>query len=295
MSQSNVRLRSPLKAAFLAWLIPGWGHLYQGRKGKAILYATCILGLYFMGLVMGEGKIVYWRWVSPFDKPEKFCIYYVGQFWVGLAALPALIQSTLQHYGFEPILWNFLAEPSQIDLNGLHPRLGKLVEIGTIYTTIAGLLNILAIYDAYEGPAYQEFEEHSVSTFPAGALARRNSKRKDAIMTASAQVYWLILPLVAAISIVYSASRHESWRANLVALDPTGALDPRALGRRDSDFAVDQHAGLNVLAHSALVVSNRAPEPRCRLRRREEPCTECSVLRPGAGAGRSRQCRSAES
>jgi hypothetical protein len=29
--------------------------------------------------------------------------------------------------------------------------------------------------------------------------------------SASVQVYWLILPLVAAISIVYSASRHESW------------------------------------------------------------------------------------
>lgn len=174
MSQPTVRLREPLKAAFLAWLIPGWGHLYQGRKGKAILYASCILGLYFMGLLMGEGKIVYWRWVNPFDKPEKFCIYYVGQFWVGLAALPAFIQSTLQYYGFEPTLWsfpwNFLAEPPQDVLNGLHPRLGKLVEIGTIYTTIAGLLNILAIYDAYEGPAYQEIEERSGSTFPAGAL-----------------------------------------------------------------------------------------------------------------------------
>ena len=28
---------------------------------------------------------------------------------------------------------------------------------------------------------------------------------------ASVQVYWLVLPLVAAISVVYSASRHESW------------------------------------------------------------------------------------
>ncbi len=25
-------------------------------------------------------------------------------------------------------------------------------------------------------------------------------------------VYWLVLPLVVAISLVYSASRHESWR-----------------------------------------------------------------------------------
>jgi hypothetical protein len=27
----------------------------------------------------------------------------------------------------------------------------------------------------------------------------------------SVQVYWLILPLVAVISVVYAASRHESW------------------------------------------------------------------------------------
>jgi hypothetical protein len=166
MNEPNVTLRDPLKAAFLAWLIPGWGHLYQGRKGKAVLYASCILGLYLMGMLMGEWKIVYWRWVSPLNNPEKFCIYYLGQFWVGLPALPALIQGTLQHFGHDPIFGGFLAEPPQIVLNGLHPRLGKLVEIGTIYTTIAGLLNILAIYDAYEGPAYQEYEEHSESTFP---------------------------------------------------------------------------------------------------------------------------------
>jgi hypothetical protein len=31
------------------------------------------------------------------------------------------------------------------------------------------------------------------------------------MMSASVQVYWLVLPLVAAISVVYSASRHEAW------------------------------------------------------------------------------------
>ena len=163
MNEPPVRLRDPLKAAFLAWLVPGWGHYYQGRKGKAILYASCILGLYLMGMAMGEGKIVYWRWINPLNNPEKFCIYYLGQFFVGLPALPALIQGTLVHFGRDTILWGFLAEPSQTILNGLHPRLGKLVEIGTIYTTVAGLLNILAIYDAYEGPAYQEYEEESTS------------------------------------------------------------------------------------------------------------------------------------
>jgi hypothetical protein len=176
-----VSLRSPAKAAFLAWLLPGLGHFYQGRTGKGILYAVCILGLYIAGMVMGEGKIVYWRWISPMNYPEKFCLYYLGQFWVGLPALPALIQSTLSYYGLDHdhhFLWGFLAEPSQIVINGVQARLGKLVEIGTIYTTVAGLLNILAIYDAYEGPAYQDVEE-SPATRPAPATLAAGELRVE--------------------------------------------------------------------------------------------------------------------
>jgi hypothetical protein len=165
MSKPRVASRSPAQAAFLAWLVPGLGHFYQGRTGKGILYAVCILGLYTMGMVMGEGKVVYWRWVNPLNNPERFCLYYLGQFFVGLAALPALVQSTLQYFGWDTsgYFWGLMAEPSQIVLNGIQSRLGKLVEIGTIYTTVAGLLNILAIYDAYEGPAYQDLEEESAA------------------------------------------------------------------------------------------------------------------------------------
>ena len=47
----------------------------------------------------------------------------------------------------------------------LQNRLGKLVEIGSIYTCVAGLLNILAIYDAYEGPAFQD-EPATAATGP---------------------------------------------------------------------------------------------------------------------------------
>jgi hypothetical protein len=159
MSSSPVPLRNPYRAAFLAWLVPGLGHYYQGRVGKAILYAVCILGLYFAGFVLGHGKIVYWRWVSPFAT-DRFCIYYLGQFFVGLAALPALIQATVQSIAPDawPLFWGFMADPPQNVLNSL-PSFGKVVEIGTIYTTVAGLLNILAIYDAFEGPAFVEVDE----------------------------------------------------------------------------------------------------------------------------------------
>lgn len=156
MAQKPVPLKEPVKAAFLAWLLPGLGHYYQGRRGKALLYAACILGLYFVGLALGEGKIVFWRWTSPFRDPENFRASYLCQFFVGLPALPGLIQGTLRHLGMEPILWGVLDAPPQNAINALHPKLGKLVEVGWVYTVVAGLLNILAIYDAYEGPAYGE-------------------------------------------------------------------------------------------------------------------------------------------
>lgn len=148
--------KNPLLAALLAWLVPGLGHLYQGRVAKGVLYSTCILGLFGLGLALGEGKVVYWRWINPLGNPEEFRLYYIGQFFTGLAALPALIQATLEHYGLGTVLWGWMAEPPKVDLNGLHPRLGKLVEVGSVYTTVAGLLNIFAIYDAYDGPAHVE-------------------------------------------------------------------------------------------------------------------------------------------
>jgi hypothetical protein len=178
MNPSPVPLRHPLQAAFLAWLVPGLGHFYQGRRGKGWLYAICILGLYLVGLLLGEGKVVYWRWVNPLNNPEKFCLYYVGQFFVGLPALPALIQGTLHYYFPEmgPILWGFMAEPSQNVLNALQGR-GKVVEIGTIYTTVAGLLNVLAIYDALEGPAYLDAEEPSRSESTSSEVASREGAK----------------------------------------------------------------------------------------------------------------------
>ena len=151
MSEPPVNLKNRHLAAFLAWLIPGLGHWYQGRKGKAALYFVCILSIFFIGLALGDWKVVYWRWVNPLRDSEKFCINYPGQFFAGLVALPALIQATLQSYGLHPIS-SYLVEPSQNEINGLYES-GKFVEMGYLYTTIAGLLNILAIFDAYEGPA----------------------------------------------------------------------------------------------------------------------------------------------
>jgi hypothetical protein len=150
-----VHLRNPAKAAVLAWLVPGLGHAYQGRYGKAVLYATCILGLYLTGMILGEWKTGFWTWSTPMANPDKFRWHFLGQFGVGLPGTLGLIQATLLRFGHDAILGGFLAEPTQAVINGQYAKLGKLVEISSIYTVIAGLLNVLAIYDAYDGPAYQ--------------------------------------------------------------------------------------------------------------------------------------------
>ena len=152
MPEPSVNLKNRHLAAFLAWLIPGLGHLYQGRKGKAVLYFVCIMSLFLVGLALGDWRVVYWRWVNPLANSERFCLNYLGQFFAGLPAFPALIQATLKEYGYNPILRGYLMEPSQNEINGLFES-GKFVEMGYLYTTIAGLLNILAIFDAHEGPA----------------------------------------------------------------------------------------------------------------------------------------------
>ncbi len=87
MSSPQVDLKNPWIAATLAFLIPGAGHLYQGRVFKAVLYSVCILGTFFWGMVLGDWKVVYLKW--ELGKRE---IGYLSQVLVGLPALPALIQ-----------------------------------------------------------------------------------------------------------------------------------------------------------------------------------------------------------
>jgi TM2 domain-containing membrane protein YozV len=164
-----VELKDPVLAAFLAWLIPGLGHLYQGRTAKGVLFLVCILGTFVYGVYLGGsrelgwGRVVYASWTAD-DKR----IPYLGQVFVGLPALPALVQTSRVRSGNKPWLGGFMAPPlpdsalqnpfDQPTLDTLHKKLHRYFELGTVYTLIAGMLNILAIYDAYAGPVFMEKE-----------------------------------------------------------------------------------------------------------------------------------------
>ncbi|MHB8970294.1 MAG: DUF6677 family protein [Pirellulaceae bacterium] len=156
----EIDLRQPGLAAFWAWLWPGAGHLYQRRYAKGILFMVCILSIYFYGLAMAGGHVVYASW-NKSDRRWQ----YVCQVGVGLPALPALVQARRVARGGKPLLNGVMAPPrlepySNVDeLSQWHLKYQLYFELGTLYTMIAGLLNVLAIYDAYAGPVLVSSDE----------------------------------------------------------------------------------------------------------------------------------------
>ncbi|MDG2470052.1 MAG: hypothetical protein P8M80_12290 [Pirellulaceae bacterium] len=181
----EVELKEPVLAALLAWLLPGAGHIYQGRLRKGALFMVCILGTFFFGLILGNGHVVYAAW-----RPNDYRWQTIPQLGTGIVAFPAILQNFKTREGGEPFLITGrryppghakqfeLMSPDEYDrFEGISlpdgfmaPPAGELYlndpdvlaawtsesrfgfELGTLYTIIAGLLNVLAIYDAFAGP-----------------------------------------------------------------------------------------------------------------------------------------------
>ena len=169
-------------AAFLSYLVPGLGQIYQGRYGKGILFFIALYVLFFYGMWMGHWRNVYLpdtnvknnmlftsKPLGDFENRPHF----VGQFWIGVAAWPAIIQ----YASFEPgpdkkhaVLQRWQREPSEAELNELQRNGDKRWDLGWVYTVIAGVLNILVIYDALAGPAFRDPKETAAATTQQQAL-----------------------------------------------------------------------------------------------------------------------------
>ncbi len=153
--EEYVDLRDPVVAALLAWLVPGLGHLYQRRTAKGILFMVCILSTFIFGVFRSGGHAVYASW-TDWDRHYP----YLCQVGVGLPALPALVQTYLVRSGKAPLFGGVMAPPAtKRELDDWYKQLSRYLELGTVYTMIAGLLNVLAIYDAWGGPVQHVIEE----------------------------------------------------------------------------------------------------------------------------------------
>src|SRR5437764_1074917 len=117
------RVPSPV-AGILSYLVPGLGQIYDGRTGKGLLFMFTLLGMFFLGQAMGDWQNVYLPpleqgrpngdWTAPLQSVYNRW-HYAGQFWIGIAAWPAV----MQFYAENPPEWlhNYQRAPTDWEQN----------------------------------------------------------------------------------------------------------------------------------------------------------------------------------
>lgn len=178
-------------AAILSYLIPGMGQVYQGRVGKGLLFFFSLYLLFFYGQWMGHWKNVWLpdaKLLPPTDisirgiftwdlrglpKDLAYRPQFLGQFWIGIAAWPACIQykaAEKNNPAGLPVIGTYQRTPSDEELNDLIRNHDNRMDLGWVFTVIAGALNLLVIYDAFAGPMFRDLPEPAKTEAPtAGA------------------------------------------------------------------------------------------------------------------------------
>jgi hypothetical protein len=153
-------------AGVLSYLVPGLGQLTQGRVGKGLLFLVSLYGLFFYGMWLGSFRNVYLPDSHPEERGSAARLagdvytrfQFVGQFPIGLAAWPAAYQYAVydDRDAEHPPLHGWMRAPSIEKVNELQRDGDKTWDLGWVYTVIAGVLNVLVVYDALAGPAFRE-------------------------------------------------------------------------------------------------------------------------------------------
>jgi len=129
----NSLLRAPI-AAILAWLIPGLGHIFLGHKVRGVIFLVVITLTFWTGVAVGGVKCV---------DPHK----------------PLQQQSSTPHHRGRARSWWFFAQIMNggyaVATHAVGVRSQRVSylswpsgDIASVYTGVAGLLNLLIIIDA---------------------------------------------------------------------------------------------------------------------------------------------------
>lgn len=112
--------KNSIIAMVLAWVFPGAGHFYLGRRGRAITFAVIVLLMFLIGLAL-EGKV----YVAERGKPLTTLATLAS---MGLG-LPYFVARLLGPFG------NIMS---------------LTYEYGSAFTLTAGLMNLLLVLDAFD-------------------------------------------------------------------------------------------------------------------------------------------------
>lgn len=113
---SQPKSLSPGVHVFAGWLVPGLGHVLQGRRARGFVVFAVLVGMLVLGTVLAEG--------SNLDRERHF-YYWSGQF---LAGGPVIVLEALHGHA-------------------VVARDIAYADAGLVFGCLAGLLNILCLLD----------------------------------------------------------------------------------------------------------------------------------------------------
>ncbi len=122
MSDPAPPRRSTAAAMVLAWLVPGLGHYYLGRRKTAVAFAAIVAATFLLGLSF-QGRLYTVEEGQPLTILATFAVYGAG-------------------------LLNLAARAISDNPGGM--ILSPTYEYGCAYLLTAGLMNLLLVLDAHD-------------------------------------------------------------------------------------------------------------------------------------------------
>lgn len=115
-------------AGILSWILPGLGHLYLGHRTRGLVLFVTITATFWTGVAIGS--------VQGTVDPTERKLWFFAQIGTGGNAISAftlnrITTREIRAKNQKPVVTNWVA-----------------AEVGVHYTGVAGLLNILVIFDA---------------------------------------------------------------------------------------------------------------------------------------------------
>jgi hypothetical protein len=122
----------------MAWVWPGLGHITRGDRRRGVLVMSGVLFLFLSGLLIGGLDSVdrredsLWFMAQALCGPIAFVADFLREQLIGTHA------SAAGRTAVEPWM--------------LHKGLGRVNEMGTLFSALAGLMNLVAILDVLHVP-----------------------------------------------------------------------------------------------------------------------------------------------
>ena len=137
-SNDNVVNSSPPVVALAGWALPGLGYWLIGQRGRAVACGVTIILVFLAGILIAGVRVVQAPDMNaPGNTFQRILQrpWFIGQVLTGpIGISAAMISDKLANHPNPQI--------RQIEAKA------RLAEIGTLYTAVAGMLNLLTIIDA---------------------------------------------------------------------------------------------------------------------------------------------------